>query len=256
MAVDFAFATTPGSDRPNEDHVVVSPDWAIVLDGVTQPPGLDTGCVHGPAWLVRELGDCLVGALTAGPVTPLDQVLSAAIERLRGRHGGRCDLSNPYSPSSTVAVVRATGDQVDYLVLCDSSVVFENADGVTVVHDDRTDTLPAYDRHTVARLRNRPGGFWVASTDPAAAAEAVTGRAARSGLRRLMLCTDGVSRLTEFFALSWATVFGIAERSGPRAVIDTVRRHETGRPELLVRPGRGPVKQHDDATLVVLLPHA
>ncbi|PTA45948.1 protein phosphatase 2C domain-containing protein [Micromonospora sp. RP3T] len=252
--MDFAFATAPGSDRPNEDHVVVSADWAFVLDGVTRPPGLDTGCVHGPAWLVRQLGDCLVGALTAAPAAPLDRVLATAIDRLRCRHEGRCDLSNPHSPSSTVAVVRATDDQVDYLVLCDSSVVFENADGRTVVHDDRTDKLPAYDRDTVARLRNRPGGFWVASTDPAAAAEAVTGRVARSGLRRLLLCTDGVSRLTEFFALDWAEVFGIAERSGPGAVIDTVRRHETGRPELLARPGRGPVKQHDDATLAVLLP--
>ena len=141
--MDFAFATAPGSDRPNEDHVVVSADWAVVLDGVTRPPGLDTGCVHGPAWLVRQLGDCLVGALTAAPAAPLD---------------------------------------------------------------------------------------------------------------RLLLCTDGVSRLTEFFALDWAEVFGIAERSGPGGVIDTVRRHETGRPELLARPGRGPVKQHDDATLAVLLP--
>ncbi|GGO14701.1 hypothetical protein GCM10011576_25990 [Micromonospora parathelypteridis] len=54
--MDFAFATAPGSDRPNEDHVVVAADYAIVLDGVTQLPDLDTGCVHGPAWLVRETG--------------------------------------------------------------------------------------------------------------------------------------------------------------------------------------------------------
>ncbi|WP_346120964.1 protein phosphatase 2C domain-containing protein [Micromonospora coerulea] len=251
-ALDFAFATAPGSDRPNEDHIIVGAGHAIVLDGVTQLPDLDTGCVHGPAWLVRELGDCLARALTAGPTVSLELILATAIDQMRGRHAGRCDLSNPHSPSSTVAMVRARGEQVDYLVLCDSSVVFENVDGLTVVHDDRTDTLPAYDRHTVGRLRNRPGGFWVASTDPAAAAEAVTGSVARSGLRRLLLCTDGISRLTEFFQFGWTDVFRIAERSGPRAVIDAVRRYETDRPDLLVRVGRGPVKRHDDATLAVL----
>ncbi|MEU5914584.1 protein phosphatase 2C domain-containing protein [Micromonospora sp. NPDC047527] len=250
--MDFAFATAPGSDRPNEDHVVVAADYAIVMDGVTQLPGLDTGCVHGPAWLVRQLGDCLSRALTDGPTESLALILATAIEQVCDQHSGRCDLSNPHSPSSTVAIVRAQVEQVDYLVLCDSSVVFENGDGLTVVHDDRTDTLPAYDRHTVGRLRNQQGGFWVASTDPAAAAEAVTGSVASSGLRRLLLCTDGVSRLTEFFQLTWADVFGIAERSGPRAVIDAVREYEASRPELLVRTGRGPVKQHDDATLAVL----
>ncbi|WFE52890.1 protein phosphatase 2C domain-containing protein [Micromonospora sp. WMMD1155] len=250
--MDFVFASEPGPGRPNEDHVVVSATFAVVLDGVTQLPDLDTGCVHDPIWLVRELGACLVEALTRAPTAPLDDSLAEAIGRLRGRHQGRCDLSNPNSPSSTVAILRERSGQVDYLVLCDSSVVFEDRTGITVVHDDRTDGLPAYDRHTVARLRNRPGGFWVASTDPAAATEAVTGSVALDGLRRMLVCTDGVSRLTEFFGLSWTDVFQLAERSGPRAVIDTVREYESNRPGLLTRPGRGRVKRHDDATLAVL----
>ncbi|MDZ5444033.1 protein phosphatase 2C domain-containing protein [Micromonospora sp. 4G57] len=251
-AMDFAFATEPGPGRPNEDHVIVSAGFAIVLDGVTQPPDLDTGCVHDPVWLVRELGSCLVEALTVEPTAPLDLTLAAAIDRVRGRHGGRCDLTDPNSPSSTVAIVRERGDQVDYLVLCDSSVVFEDGAGITVIHDDRTETLPAYDRHTVARLRNRPEGFWVASTDPAAAAEALTGSVARNRLRRLLLCTDGISRLTEFFRLSWGEVFSLVERSGPRAAVDAVRRYEVACPELLTRPGRARVKRHDDATIAVL----
>ncbi len=239
----IALASAPGSDRPNEDHVVATADFVIVLDGVTQLPGLDTGCVHDPVWLVRALGCFLTEALTDNQSSGLDGILAAAIDRLRHHHGGRCDLTNPHSPSSTVAMVRDRGDRVDYLVLCDSSVVYENAEGITAVHDDRTDHLPAYDRHAVAQLRNRPGGFWVASTDPAAAAEAVTGSVRRAGLRRMLLCTDGASRLTEFFRLGWADVFELAERSGPRAIIDTVRAYEMSHPELLVKPGRRPLKR-------------
>ncbi|MEU7575828.1 protein phosphatase 2C domain-containing protein [Micromonospora sp. NPDC049240] len=251
--MDFAFATEPGPGRPNEDHVIVSGGFAIVLDGVTRPPDLDTGCVHGAVWLVRTLATCLVEALAAEPAATLDLILASAIDRLRGRHAGRCDLTNPNSPSSTVAIVRERGDQVDYLVLCDSSVVFEDGNGITVVQDDRTARLPAYDRHTVARLRNRPGGFWVASTDPSAAAEALTGSVARDNLRRLLLCTDGVSRLVEFFGLDWAEIFVLVERSGPRGVIDAVRRYEETCPGLLTRPGHARGKRHDDATLAVSL---
>lgn len=251
--MEFAYATEPGSDRPNEDHVVVGARFAIVLDGVTQLPGLDTGCVHDPVWLVRTLGSCLAEVLAVDPTAALDRILATAIDGLCGLHGGGCDLTNPNSPSATVAMVRERAGRVDYLALCDSSVVFDTGGGLVAVHDDRAATLPAYDRETVARLRNRPGGFWVASTNPAAAAEAVTGSVARDGLRRMLLCTDGVSRLTEFFDLSWADVFRMVERSGPRAAIDAVRAYEAARPELLARPGRKRIKQHDDATLAVLV---
>ncbi|WP_327041403.1 protein phosphatase 2C domain-containing protein [Micromonospora ureilytica] len=251
--MDFAFATDPGSDRPNEDHVVVSADFAIVLDGVTQLPDLDTGCVHSPAWQVRALGSCLVGALSDERTAPLDEVLATAIEGVCRRHEGRCDLSNPNSPSATVAIVRERGEQVDYLVLCDSLVVYEAQDGIVVMHDDRTDDLPAYDRHTVGRLRNQPGGFWVASTDPGAAAEAITGVVPRAELRRLLLCTDGISRLVEYFQLSWTDVFDLVERCGPRAAVDAVRAYEESHPRWpVLPPGRRRVKRHDDATIAVL----
>jgi hypothetical protein len=131
-------------------------------------------------------------------------------------------------------------------------VVFENASGIVVVNDDRTDRLPAYDRVTVAAARNRPNGFWVASTAPEAAAEAVTGDVRTDGLRRLLVCSDGVSRLVDFFGRSWADVFELIEGYRPRAAIDLVRAYEVRHPDRLARPGRR-VKQHDDATLAVRL---
>ncbi|MBF9133679.1 protein phosphatase 2C domain-containing protein [Plantactinospora sp. S1510] len=250
--MDFAFATEPAPGRPNEDHLVVSAGFAILLDGVTELPGSDTGCRHGPGWLVRMLGAHLAAALSADRTTGLDQVLAGAIEAVGRLHAHTCDLTNPNSPSSTVAIVRERGQRLDYLVLCDSSVVFEDARGIVVVSDDRTGGLPGYDRDTVARLRNRPGGFWVASTEPAAAAEAITGSVDRNGLFRLLLCTDGVSRLVDIFGLGWAEVFRLAEAGGPRAVIEAVRAREVEHPGQLASSGRT-VKRHDDATLAVLL---
>ncbi len=248
--MNFAFATASSIDRPNEDYLVLSSGFAVVLDGVTQLPGLDSGCLHGPRWFVRMLGGHLAQALSTDEVTALDQVLAGAIEAVRDCHAHTCDLTNPDSPSSTVAIVRDRNGYLDYLVLCDSALVFENASGLVAITDDRTATLPAYDRDSVARLRNQPGGFWVASTAPEAAAQAVTGTMPASELLHLLLCTDGVSRLVDFFGWNWREVLELVEQKGPNAAIEAVRRCEVEEPGQLARMGRR-IKQHDDATLVV-----
>jgi hypothetical protein len=248
--MDFAFATEPSPGRPNEDHLVLSTGFVILLDGVTPISGIDSGCVHGPRWLVRTLGGHLAEALSIDETTSLDQMLANAIDAARRSHAHTCDLTNPNSPSSTVAMVRERGGYLDYLVLCDSAVVFEDAGGVVEISDDRAATLPAYDRDSVARLRNRHGGFWVASTAPEAAAEAVVGTVRMDGMVRLLLCTDGVSRLVDFFGRRWSDVFDLVEERGPRAAIETVRACEVSYPDRLAHPGRR-IKQHDDATLVV-----
>jgi hypothetical protein len=250
--MDFAFATEPSPGRPNEDYLLLSAGFAILLDGVTPVPGLDSGCVHGPRWLVRTLAGHLAEALSTDETAGLDQVLAGAIDAVRGDHAHTCDLANPNSPSSTVAMVRERAGYLDYLVLCDSAVVFEDAGGIVAVNDDRTATLPAYDRDSVARLRNKPGGFWVASTAPEAAAEAVVGTVRMDGILRLLLCTDGVSRLVDFFGCGWSEVFDLVDERGPRAAIDAVRAHEIRCPDRLAQPGRR-VKQHDDATLAARL---
>jgi hypothetical protein len=248
--MDLAFATEAAPGLRNDDHVVLAPGFAIVLDGVTQLPGIDSGCVHGPNWLVRALGAELAAVLSDDGEVALDRALAGAIEAVRDRHAATCDLTNPNSPSTTVAIVRERPGFLDYLALCDSTVAFAGTDGVTAITDDRTAHLAAYDRHSVALVRNRPGGFWVASTAPEAAGEALVGAMPSDRVYRMMACTDGVSRLVEYFGLGWPDVFELAERGGPRAAIRAVRAFETDRPERLQRAGRR-IKRHDDATLVL-----
>lgn len=243
MDVTFATEATPG--QVNEDYVLASDSFVVVLDGVTVPRGVRTGCRHGVSWLVRTLGALLVSGLSRTDVAPLDQLLAEAIDALRGRHGDTCDLTNPDSPSATVAMVRAGRDRLDYLVLCDSFVAIDEDDGLRVVTDDRTAHLPAYDAVSVARLRNDPGGFWVASTDPGAARHALTGSIPIHAVRRVMVLTDGAGRLVERFGSTWAELFALAETGGPRAVIEAVRRNE----HAPVEGPRSRGKRFDDASL-------
>lgn len=242
--MDVTFATEPTPGRLNEDHVLASPAYVVVLDGATVPAGVRTGCVHGVLWLVRNLGDLLANGLSGNDRAPLAEVLAEAITELRDRHAGACDLTDPDTPSATVALLRAAGETLDYLVLCDSFVVVDGGFGLQVVTDDRTARLPAYDAVSVATLRNAPGGFWVASADPAAAGYALTGSVPLRDVRRAALLSDGAARSVERFGRTWEQVLTLAGEAGPRAVIEEVRR---GEQDDVGRRWRG--KRFDDATL-------
>jgi hypothetical protein len=230
MLISHATRAAPTVDR-NEDCVVTGPDFAVVLDGATTAPGVDTGCVHDVPWLVTRLGAELARLLLTASLS-LSDTLSHAIQGVMAQHPDTCDLTNPDSPSSTVAIVREREEIVDYLALSDSPIVLRSVDGtIDVVHDDRIDFLPGHTVEIVRQQRNAPGGFWVASTEPQAATEALTGSVARDSLDCIGLFTDGASRLAERHGLRWADLIQLLDREGPTAVIDRVR--------------------HDDATAVL-----
>jgi len=243
MDVVFATEATPG--RVNEDHVVASASFVVVLDGVTVPDGVDTGCRHDVPWLVRNLGELLASGLTRQPGDPLTEITAEAIRGLRRRHEDTCDLANPDSPSATIAMLRVDEQRLEYLVLCDSLIILESPAGRTVVTDDRTARLTAFDPASVAQQRNAPDGFWVASTDPDAARQALTGSIELRDLHGALVMTDGAARLVDRFGKSWSDLTTLARAEGPRAVLRAVRAQEHAEP-----PGRRG-KRFDDATLVV-----
>lgn len=229
--MDQLAATRPAPGTDNDDTFVTGPRFAAVLDGCTDP-GRDSGCEHDVPWLVAHLsGHLAAGLATEG--APLTDVLAQAIERTGADHPD-CDLSNPDSPSSTVTIVREDDDRLEYLVLADSPLLLEHSDGrISHLVDDQVDHLPSYTFDAVAHWRNRPGGFWVASTDPDAAYHGVTGALPRDEVRRALLVTDGVSRLVDRYDWSWDHLVTVATTSGPAALIDAVHSQDAlvGAPE-------------------------
>ncbi|MBP2474003.1 hypothetical protein JOF53_002875 [Crossiella equi] len=270
--MQVTMATEPAqSHQDNEDFVGAVPGAVVLLDGAGSA-GADSGCLHGVAWYSRQLGTRLLERLLSPDAGDLREVLGEAISAVAGMHGSACQLDHPGTPSATVLLVRVRGGQVEYLLLADSTLVIESPTGNTAVTDDREaqvgaryrqemDAMPnGSEEHALAlrryieamrNHRNRPDGFWVASTDPDAATEAVTGSVPADEVRSLALLSDGATRLVDSFALAdWDAVVRTLRQDGPGELIRQTREAERSDPDGRRWP-RG--KAFDDATAALVV---
>ncbi|MFI8459077.1 protein phosphatase 2C domain-containing protein [Kitasatospora sp. NPDC085464] len=246
--MEITCATVPTPGTLGDDYALTGTNWAVALDGATAN-SMPTGCTHTVRWYVQQLAAHL-GLQLATTTAPLPEVLRAAISGLVAVHGRTCDMTCPDSPSSTVAIARVDGDQVELLVLCDSPILVLHTNGdVQVVTDTRTSALPGYTPADLSELRNTDRGFWVASTRPESADRAVILTLPLAEVSAVAVLTDGASRLADHYGWSWEHLMKALLDLGPRAVIGLTREQEA-----VKSPPRG--KQYDDATAIVIrLPH-
>jgi Protein phosphatase 2C len=264
-----AFASIPAKpNQPNEDFIAATPDAVVLLDGAGTPPGSESGCIHGVAWFVQQLGTALLSSMTRDDDSNLVACLAASIREVRSLHADTCDLEHPGNPSATAVAIRVRDRTLDYLVLADSVLVLDLSTELRVVTDDheaqigeqfraQMDALPngtpEHERahreyvESLRAYRNRPGGFWVASTKPEAASQALTGSVPRAQVRAAAVLSDGASRLVDRFGLAtWDDVLKTLDTRGPHELLRQVREAEKSDPHGSRWP-RG--KAHDDATV-------
>jgi hypothetical protein len=246
----FSIASEPTPGRVNEDYAIVGQDWAAVLDGATAVKPDRNGCIHDVPWFVRQLVGGLTGTLVARSDIPLTDALAAAISSAMAAHESTCDLANPDSPSSTVTILRRRGVYLDYLVLGDSPLLLDHGGGVQSITDDRMANLSDYSYSAVIAAQNSPGGYYVASTLPEAAHQALHGSISASDVAGAALLTDGASRLVEFFDVwDWQDLFRSLREKGPADVIARTRRAES---ERIGRDDGRLRKHHDDASIILI----
>jgi hypothetical protein len=262
-AARVATAGRAAGAAPSQDRIVLVPGAAAVLDGASAPDPAD----RDGGWYADRLAVQLAARLP-DPRRDLPTVLAGSIAALAATYG----LVPGSSPSSTVTLLRWNRARVDGLVLGDSPLVVRTPDGCDVVVDERLEAVaPAqrlayHDRLTGGggydeghrallrdlvgeqrRHRNRPGGYWIAEADPAAAAQALTRSWPRREVRAALLATDGVSRGIGRALPDWATALALVGAAGPDALLDAVRAPERDDPDGRTWPRSKP---HDDQALV------
>jgi hypothetical protein len=260
-------AERPGNG-PSQDRLIVLPDAVVLLDGASGTDGVKDG-----GWYADQLGAALRHGLTERPDTPLPDLLADAIVTVTTAH----DLRPGESPSSTAAILRWNADSVDALVLGDSAVIAFPADGEPeVIEDCHLADVAAEQRHAYrARLaqghgfddghrqllrhlveaerqrRNRPDGYWIAETDPEAAAQALVRTWPRTSLRSALLASDGITAAVNHYQLfpTWSDARSLVETQGAHALVDAVHDAEASDPTGRRWPRS---KRHDDKSLALI----
>ena len=223
------------------DRIVITRNAVAVLDGANafEPTGVP------PGEYASRLGAAIAAALTENPEATLASVLAEAIAATAtglGLDGG------DGCPSSTVVMARLTGDALDLLALGDSYVFYGDGTGGTGIgtltdgrlaglrlpqqrhyrerlaagggYDDAHRELLRALQRGQRRHRNRPGGYWTAAADPAAASHALTLTLPATSGTWAVLATDGAAGTARHLGLDdWPTL----ARSGPAALAGLLR---------------------------------
>jgi hypothetical protein len=209
--------TAAPGDHLCEDRVGVRGDLAWVIDGATPvaPSRLPDGASEA-AWLASAL-DRELRAHASEPLPNLRALAAAVIAAVRDSAPPSWLTGTVLPPSAALALVRHHGDSVEYLVLADVSVHVGEHPPVTDLSAEllngpayyhfkqalaRTGNLAEAQNTVAAELTehrrsymNQLGGYWVAALDPAAATHALHGHYPAPAGTRVLLCTDGFSRL-------------------------------------------------------------
>jgi hypothetical protein len=249
-----------------EDRLFITDRAVVVLDGATS---------HDPDYpsaheYVDSLGDELCRHLDSS--SGLSDILATAIEstakKLCLHPGGR-------APSSTVAIVRTDADEVEALVLGDSSVVMGCTGGTQdVISDERLDSLDfpesqSYREHLKAghgydpdhfavlrslqlkqrQRRNKHHGYWIAEADPAAAQHSIVRRYPANRVNWAILATDGAVDPLTPLRISWEEVAGLDDHGLTQLLARTHQWEADSDPDGVQLPRS---KRHDDKTVAVV----
>jgi hypothetical protein len=135
----------------NEDFTGAAPTAVVLIDGAGGFSGAESICRHGMAWYASRLGGSLLSLLSLVRDRSLSALLAEAIEQVTDDHRDTCDVADPISPSATVAILRLSDGLIEHLVLGDSVLVLDRADGAPLVVSDP----PGGDHQPVVPVRAR-----------------------------------------------------------------------------------------------------
>lgn len=259
-AVHVSTAQLPSGG--GDDAIITTGDAVIMLDGasafIPMPVSASVYADH--------LGRQLARQMNARPGGDLRGILADAIATT----ARDLDLRAGKSPSSTVIILRYAGDYADCLVLGDSLAILA---GQAIIDERLAQVSPSirkqyrerlaeghgYDlqhqqllrelQQEQARQRNRPGGYWIAETDPKAADHALVTRSPAESMPWAVLATDGAYKTMPHLGITdWSTLRNASDLDLADILARCQSWETTEDPDGQKLPR---AKRHDDKSLAV-----
>lgn len=227
MKLEVVDVLSIASGHANEDRAGAAPPFAWVIDGATDVlPEPLTRAPSDAAWFAAAM-DGMVRGLAAAPPATLIDLPRLVAERIAPRFAAearRPARGADEHPSASAIVIRCTGDSLEYVSLGDCVLVVENgtltkigvaeeeagdrwvADalrgharepGTTHAPLTRADLLPRL-RAQRARM-NTPSGYGIFSLTAPPGTMIRHGALPIAAGTRILLATDGLTRLVDVF---------------------------------------------------------
>jgi hypothetical protein len=256
-------ASRPGGDPPGQDRWTATDAGIVVLDGAS---AFDPDAPPADAYV-----DALLPALAQRLDT--DAALTAVMGEAIADVADHLQLVAGDGPSSTVLLLRHSGNITELAVLGDSTIVVGFRDRHTErISDTRISAVAPAERRAYRELlrhgygygpehreflrqiqkaeqaaRNTADGYWIAEAQPAAAGHAVHRSYVASDIAWCILATDGAQRGLDHQGADWAALPGESNEE-LRARLDDLHSWENDcDPNGRHLPR---AKRHDDKTLV------
>jgi Protein phosphatase 2C len=272
----------------SEDLVEAVGSAAWLFDGASAHDDADACTDHDASWFVCQLSQALAAQLSRPPDRDLRDVLAAAIRHVSSLHTQLCpQVPAGHGPSATAVIVRRREQALEYLVLGDSTLLVQTADGDVNHHSDKRLNAIAPDvrdsirqalhdgcgyNHTAHRdrlqalhaaeqaIRNHDDGYWIAGDDPRAANHSLTGHYnladTATGAHRIALLSDGIERAITHLHLynDPHELLNSLFDPGTLATITRIRHAELADPHGSQHPRSAP--SDDAAAITCVLAHA
>lgn len=256
-------ATLAGGSS-NADRVFVTDHAVILLDGASAFAPVDVE----PGDYAAILGETIADQLDCDPICNLPDAVADAIAKtttvLR--------LDGKPSPSSTVTILRIRDEVADLYVLGDSPIHYGTGLMTKKLTDNRLaklglpargqykaelargagytnrhHTLLVHLQETQREHRNRPGGYWIAGTEPVASHHAVTAAVPASQIAWAVLATDGAADVIRHHgAPSWPRIARYNSENLFALIANLHRWEDCDDPDGQQLPR---AKRHDDKTI-------
>ena len=251
----------------NADRVFVLDHAVILLDGASAfaPVDVDPGDYAG------TLGQAIADQLAADPTRSLPHAVADAIAQATES----LSLDDGPSPSSTVTILRIRHEWVDLYALGDSPIHYGAGTVGKTLIDDRLSALPIPEREqyrnalasgtgytdahrrTLVELqraqrehRNRPGGYWIAETDPFAALQGITATVPAAHISWAALATDGAADVINLHGRPFWSEIAQYDTEDLTALLARLHEWEyTDDPDGRLLPR---AKRHDDKTVAAI----